>query len=97
MKTKNDTKRNTEDIAFLEMAGFEDRVTYRNTMFEAFSKATDGNTRHFIVVTPVAWVGFINDLLEYGASNGWIYRPDLTTFAYRWLTMTFQKVEEGGN
>ena len=95
-KIQTETERVSCGISFWETEILENKSVYQKNVLHSFEKATKANARHYIAVTPLIWVEFINELLEFGASNDWIYRPDLTTCAYKWITMTFQKVEEGG-
>lgn len=96
MKHKTEEERTTCGMPFFETEILENRSVYKEGVLHSFEKATKANATHYIVVSPLLWVDFINELLEFGASHNWIYRPDLTTCAYKWITMTFQKVEEGG-
>ena len=92
MKSKRDNLPEVETV--LSGIGVEEKEQFQITVFNAFKNATSGNTQHFIAVVPIVWMDFINALLEYGASNYWVYRSDLTTSAYRLMTMTFEKRKE---
>ena len=92
MKSKRENLPEVETV--LSGIGVEEKEQFQTTVFDAFKNATSGNTKHFIAVVPIVWMDFINALLEYGASNYWVYRSDLTTSAYRLMTMTFEKRKE---
>lgn len=89
------TKQNkSTDLELLRVSGYISKEEYINAILSSFKKANEGKSQHFIVVTHVCWLDFINNFLELSATNGWIYQPELTTVAYQLMTMTFRKKEE---